>query len=127
MELVKQNISTAVSFDNKKDVLREVEKKLILLLRESIEKSKPITKDIILDFYIKNIKKSETYKTYGKKPHPDYRYTFQVTDYDNYKIHKYRDDYNIKTIALQWFKANLGSVIIKGKILIIPIIEIDEK
>lgn len=117
MEVAIQNNITTVSFEQKKDNLRDVEKALLNLLKDSLEKNSPITREVILDFYIKNMKGSETYTR-------NWKWNRETFKYGNTETRKWRDDWNIKSIAIQWFKSNLGGIIIKGKILIIPVIEI---
>lgn len=112
------------SFDDRAIRMTDAQSALIIFIKENAEKGEIITRDKLLDFYIEKVKGSEHYKVYGQKPHPNPIYTHMITDYDNYKLKKWRDDWNIKTQAIQWFKNNLGACILKGKLLAIPIIEV---
>lgn len=111
------------SFEGKDRLTRE-QRKLLELLKEKIHSNLPITRNDILEFYITNIKKSPTYKNYARKW--DAQYRGYSTDFNDYDIRFWKDKYGIMTLALQWFKNNLGAVIIKGKVLIIPVIELNE-
>ncbi len=115
------------SFDDRRVVkMNSAQTALINFIKDKADKGEVITKDDLLDFYVREVKGSEYYKAYGTKPHPNPQYTHQITDYDNYTLKLWRLEWNIKSQAIQWFKNNLGGCILKGKLLAIPVIEIGE-
>jgi hypothetical protein len=122
-QLSKISNSKPASFDSN-SITTQGQFALVNFLKTKVEKGEIITRDDIVDFYIANVKGSEYYKVYGLKPHSNPEYRHSVIDYDNYSVKKWRDKYNIKTTALMWFRNNLGSCILKGKLLAIPVIEI---
>ncbi len=114
----------AVSFESASHKLTDAQKALLKLLSEKLKKKEILDRDEILEFYLKHIKKDETYQErvtrYGydaRGNHTEY-YTGEV------KILKWRDHSDIRAVSTAWFKTNLGSVILKGKLFIIPVIEI---
>ncbi|MFT5450594.1 MAG: hypothetical protein ACI9N9_000071 [Enterobacterales bacterium] len=124
-DIAKSTINTAVSFDNKSH-LTKAQVALMKLLNDSVKNKSTIDKDVMIDFYINNIKQRETFKERG-------RYTYY---YDEFNIQKWgwvqyinpitkrwRDVYDIDASARNWFKNNLGAVILKGKVLIVPVFE----
>lgn len=123
-QITKISNLTPASFENPNVGLTKEQGKLLELLKERVHSNTPITRDCILDFYLQNVKKSEGYKRHLQK----YNHAMQRWEYTGEtEVRLWKNEYNIKSQAVQWFKNNLGAVIIKGKILIIPIIEADEK
>lgn len=122
----KSNTTTAVSFDNKSN-LTDAQTQLLELLEQSILTNTVINTNVMLDFYLSNIKGGETYilqGSYFRELDPvSNRYVNKWRYFDEPKVQKWRDEYNIKMQARQWFKTNLGAVILKGKVLILPVIE----
>lgn len=110
-DIVKQSDLKPASFqyDYK---LTNGQKKLLSLLHEKINSSQVIERDDIVQLYIdamcRNSQKMKwNYELQRKIPK-------EVT----------KDTWWIRTEALSWFKSNLGACIIKGKLLVIPIIDI---
>lgn len=118
------NLQPASFDDRRQNELTDAQKNLIQLLIDKAESKEVIKRQDLIDFYILNVKKSETYKEYGTKPHPNPIYTHRITDYDNFRVKEWRKAWNIWTHASQWFKLNLGICILKGKLLAIPVIDV---
>ena len=55
---------TPASFDNGLVRLTDAQKELMKLLHNSVSSGEMISREMMLDFYIKHIKKSETYKEF---------------------------------------------------------------
>ena len=102
----------------------ELQIKLVFkLLSYSIKEKKAITKNDIIECYLDYIfhgdediiyRKALDWKQYN----PDM--TGNVTRYTIREKH----NWYCERSALEWFKKNLGAAILKGKLLVIPIIEI---
>lgn len=91
------------------------------LIKKSIEENKAIEKEDILDLY------------WLFKSHGGTKAVF-IHNYDRAKgawewikatRENFGDNYRIRENAPNWFKNNLGSAIIQGKLLVIPIINIE--
>lgn len=122
-ELEKRSPLKPASFEQRAVKLTDAQKMLLKLLIKKASKNEMISREEMVDFYIKHIKKSETFIVQGR----------WETDWDTGKsVYRYyltpvtkrwRDEYNFNVQAYQWFKNNLGSVIMKGKVLIVPVFE----
>jgi len=120
-DLIKNNINAA-SFYSKEDGLTDGQRYLLNLLTKRIKENVPITREDITDCYFhscskdgKTIRVREfNYSAYGGNTFKGVRY---LTNQDKY----------IQQKALVWFKQNLGTCIIKGKLLVIPVIDIEEQ
>lgn len=88
---------------------------LMNLLKDAIEQKKPVTRDDIAECYIKSVAPSGS-KTMWVWDNGKYTHAF---------VPLKKDSWSVKTKSIQWFKLNLGSCILKGKLLAIPVIEID--
>jgi hypothetical protein len=88
-------------------------------LREAVRKGIIITKDHIVELYLTSrygqIKRFEIeLKEYYPIPHTIKR----TVEKEEYKMLA-----EVRNAALGWYKSNLGSVIVKGKIFVLPPIE----
>lgn len=97
------------SFDATDRKLTTGQKMLIELLSQKIKDKQPIKQRDIVDLYFKIFSKDGVW----------------ITVYFYFKHDVDKNNYYAKAKALSWFKSNLGSCIIKGKLLAIPIIEIE--
>lgn len=88
---------------------------LLKLLKDKMEAGQPITRDDISETYIKTCSKD------GVTIRIRYNLHFGKTN----AIQADKSHPIVKQRALAWFKLNLGAAIIKGKLLVIPIIEIE--
>ena len=106
-----------VSFDNGGRGLTKGQQMLLNLLSEKLKNNEPITKEDVTDLYI-NVQcpKRRAYR-YGQLP--DGTWGMMEKDIDN-------TDWTMRYSSRQWFKNNLGSCIVKGKLLAIPVIDISE-
>jgi hypothetical protein len=97
-------------------------KLVVGLIKECVEQKKPITREDIIkiytEFYIKTGKKFKEYEWLGWTNTPQERW-FEV-DRDRFSKH-----WKTSNNAKQWFKNNLAAAIIAGKLLVIPVIEIE--
>lgn len=94
---------------------------ILNLLNTHIKENKVITKTDICKCYVTCIFKG--CPLYEKREY-DYTlkmYKTKIYTYENYLNYINRPYFN--NSALQWFKTNLGSAIMKGKILAIPVID----
>lgn len=118
-ELVVKNI-TPVSFITKQvyeERLTVGQKKLLALMQNKISSNTPITLEDIKDTY---------YDAVNRNGYMNWH--VWETGYRQRQISKEQFKLNCwsKEKSIQWFKSNLGACILKGKLLVIPIIEIEE-
>ena len=111
--------------------LNAKQKALLEMLGDCLSENKPFNWDSMVEFYCKNVK--SVYENY------DYDYDFFTSGsfrktnerYVKHDILKaYKNDeslwsWKIKPSIRQWFATNIGSMVLKGSILALPIIEID--
>lgn len=98
---------------------------IVDLLKSSIENGKQISIDDIIETYMNWKEKvgreftKEVWNGAGAYSRGLPNYSHVVVTRDEYK-----KQYGVSMQARNWFKSNLGSAIIKGKILAIPIINL---
>lgn len=99
---------------------------IVNLIKSSIEGEKKIDSDDIISAYIDWVLltgkqlKEQIYNGWNWRENGYSReYTYQEVSRE-----KYSTLWSTKTKARQWFRSNLGSAIIQGKLLAIPVIEI---
>jgi hypothetical protein len=118
MENSVENISSIqpASFARRWDKISDGQDKILRLLQKRIEENKPITTEDIVDCYFATTSKDGlTVRVRGN------------FSYDSFFCHDVpKTNGTARNRAIIWFKQNLGSCIIKGRLLAIPIIEIDE-
>ncbi len=115
-ELAKKSEIKPVSFDRSLRGVTHRQTLILKLLSDRLKEGSPVTKADIRDIYARS--------------HSEDGFAF-VRQYCNidgvWGYHKVRVDLRThwrgETNAMQWFKTNLGSCIIKGKLLAIPVIE----
>lgn len=119
--LAKSTECNAVSFEGK-TAHTPATKLVVELIANRVKEQQPITSDDIINLYIdwKITTKQElrTYVWYGYNNIPREAYISVGVD-------EYRKYYRVKNLSRAWFKNNLANAIIRGKLLVIPIIEID--
>jgi hypothetical protein len=102
------------SFVDRKKSLSDGQEHLMKLLVERISNKQPITQEDIVECYFKVASKDgETIRVRGCFGSP-YFYCNQLE----------KDSSLARSRANMWFKQNLGACIIKGKLLVIPVIEL---
>ncbi len=109
----------AVSFATEGPKITYAQHKIIEFIKEKIQAKEPITRYDILILYC------ETYTQ--NKDRTIRLYCWYKNEFGWHNkvpfIHAITT-YEIKNKAIGWFKTNLGSAIVKGKLMVIPIIEI---
>lgn len=117
----KHNLTPASFIDKQEVRLTTQQKALLILLKDKIGKNEAISREDMVDFYIKHVKGGDEYVE-------KWVYDYNVKHYvelQNPITHRWSSYWNIKSLSRMWFQSNLGAVIIKGKVLVIPIIEAD--
>jgi hypothetical protein len=115
----------AASFSGGSDRTYVQTKLIIDLLQNSLSQGKAITRDDILNCYLDFVygQKRSIYKFGGWKWSPYYNREVET------RVAVDREEaktvYGAKIQAIQWFKSNLGAAILKGKVLAIPVIDLD--
>lgn len=120
---VKSNLSPA-SFSTSINRTNLQVSLIVKLLKESIDKQLPITRQAITDLYVewKDKTGAAIYKeVYIGFTDPTRKYPYQTVEIS---IEQFAKEWNTPTKAKSWFKMNLGAAIIQGKILAIPVIDL---
>lgn len=114
MEVQRISQHAPASFSRRLDSITAGQELILKLLKNSIEKGIAITTDDIVDCYFRCVSKDgETVRVRGGFSSP-YFFCNNVG----------KDNQQVRARAIYWFKTNLGSCIIKGRLLAIPIIDI---
>ena len=109
-----------VRFDDRIVALTPGQKNIIDLITYHLKRKSDIQNDDILECYIKSVsdngkqRKVGLQEKNGKKQYGEYTIT----------LTKYSQGINQK--ARQWYKANLGKCVIKGRLLVIPVINFED-
>lgn len=122
-EIEKYKNLPSVQFSDAGKTLTISQKLLLELLTEKLKKNEPITKDDIKEWYLNTVKnKAEIWNN-----HDHYDYEKRCWIPIRYKPEEYykKNTWRWETNAMGQFKAVLGACIIKGKLLAIPLIEIE--
>jgi hypothetical protein len=117
MEIEKIPNITAASFERKLNKITDGQKRILNLLNENIKSGEPITMNQIIDIYFQTVSDN------GDTIRIRYNLGWEQKTYCKYAD---KNDPEIRIKAINWFKNNLGSCIIKGRLLAIPIIEIED-
>lgn len=96
---------------------------VVKLLHDKIQKSEPVTLEDIKDLYLNYIFRGEV-KTVYRKALDWMSFIPERTGIVDRQIMKEKHDWYLEYMGIDFFKKNLGSAIMKGKLLVIPIIEI---
>lgn len=96
---------------------------IVNLLSDSIKNQQPICKSDVINTYVE-WKFTSKEGVYIEKDVKDpitgtWSYPYVKVDKEEYRSH-----WRTVTLAKQWFKSNLGAAIIKGRLLVIPIIDL---
>lgn len=108
-----------VAFDNARpqDGLTHGQISIVAMLKQALVDNTQINREAITKAYISACHGGA--ETYCKA------YRRQDGDYDYKSVKVSIESRNIRSKAIQWFKLNLGSCIIKGRVLALPVIDID--
>lgn len=118
VDIAKNSELNPVNFDNSFNDLTKGQTLLLQLLVNKLETKTPITKEDIETCYIQSVSNNGIKKIFTLESNGIGGYHYRNIDTD-LKTH-----WATKSKSLQWFKMNLGSCILKGKLLVIPVIEI---
>lgn len=131
--IARQSDIKAVSFSGRNNTTPQI-KLVIDLIKESIASNNPITKEDIIRIYIDwRLTTRNSILSLEKFSHTEAKYNEywkKITDHSVYKYfevsrEEYAKHWGTANLARGWFKNNLASAIIKGKLLVIPIIDIE--
>lgn len=110
--------------------LNTKQKALLEMMYKCMTDKIPFNWDAMVDFYIKNCKSKYNYYSYDydwDSPNISKK-NQKYIDYDIKKCYKENNtmwSYNIKPSIRQWFATNIGSMVLKGSILALPVIELN--
>lgn len=120
-ELIQSNNVRAVTIDRPTTKLTNGQKKLLEIIKKCLSDGSPLKMEDIENIYTEEcIAKERT--NYGKWVYHGHKIpqTWVVLTREQYiKENLWRAKYHART----WLKLNLGACIIKGKILMLPVIE----
>jgi len=117
--LQKTSDCTAVSFNAFEKPLTKGQKMLLQLLIERQRAGEPVTKEDIKETYLNALYPNRMYEGRVYKYDPSTntgRWVYEMIDRST--------EYGTQSRAGAWFKMNLASCIIKGKIIAIPVIDL---
>lgn len=114
--LQKQSDLKPAPFDSSFSRLTHGQKLLLDLIMKHIESNTPITRDDIGEVYGQAMGVKELHD-YGRDENGQWGYRRMQIDVR-------QDKYRKKWRSLQWFKNNIGACILKGKLIVIPAIEL---
>jgi len=100
---------------------------LLKLIRECIDKKQPLTFDLIVWTYYDNVRKQFTKRHYaGQDAHGHSTYSYSHHDIlESWREQK--DLWYFKALIRQWFISNIGILVIKNQLVIIPTIDLGEE
>lgn len=112
---------TPAPFDQRLRNITNGQRNIIKLLSSHIQTGIPVTKDDIIDCYIESVSMN------GKKILSRYVSGTGWSDggakYEDVEV-TLINDYETPSKAMGWFQRNLGCCILKGGLMVIPVIEI---
>lgn len=132
MTEISKQLTEVVSFEAQKPKITSSNKHILNLLKISLETKRVICREDIYNVYID--------WRFGKGALvPFWQSEFKWVYVDYLQRQEWRDQgkkvylprmewiekRNYKACAIAWFKNNLGAVILKGKLIVLPIIEIE--
>jgi hypothetical protein len=103
---------------------------LLKLIRECVYKTTPLSFDLIVDVYYYNVRKTFSLGEGWHRTDPnDYR-SGRYSEYIKYDIlecwKKQEKLYYFRSQVRQWFMSNIGILVIKNQLVIIPTIDLGE-
>jgi hypothetical protein len=103
------------------------QKKLLSTLHDCLKQNTPLNWEIMVKLYceVNNYPKDERDNYYNREIG---KWQYRIVLSDPLKNFKNKDDkwtYHFKPKIRQWFANNIGSMVLKGSILALPVIEID--
>ena len=107
----------------KRTILTKSEKSLFESIRDCVENKTPLTWDIVVTLYSKTVrdKYRNDFWDYNEK-----RYYYEILDViDEYKKDSTVWKYKIKGLVRGWFLGNVGRLVIKNKLIVIPVIDLN--
>lgn len=130
--ITRQSDIKAVSFSGSSRLTIQI-KLVVDLIKSSIDKNSPITKEDITSIYIDWRIAAKKGLTKQVISHYESRFNEYHGKYFDHAVWKHTEatregftaQWDTQYLARQWFKNNLAAAIIKGKLLVIPIIDIE--
>lgn len=139
-KIIKNSTTQIISFDSYKPKITDANKLILEFLKSSYENKKIICKNDIYNIYCfwkfgegkMTNKRKYTYDYYDQIFYHDTSTGEKRTKKVYGKIYsneimtkeEYINSFGNKTKSIGWFKNNLGAVILKGKLVVLPVIEI---
>lgn len=106
-----------------KITLTKSEKSLFEIIRDCVESKTPLTWEAVVSLYSKVIR--EKYQNHFWD-YDEKQYVYEILDViDEYKKDSQVWKYKIKGLIRTWFLTNIGRLVIKNKLVVIPVIELD--
>lgn len=122
-EIVQHSELKPASFQNGSDRTYLQTKIIVDLLKRGVEEQRMLTRDDIIKCYV-------DFAQRDNKKLMVWRWKDSGDGWRNHHVElspeEYANEWLVRQRAITWFKQNLGAAIMKGKVLAIPIIDIDQ-
>ncbi len=120
---INKNLPECVSFENARPKLNDSNKAILEFIKIKLEKKEPIRRADVTDLYVRTLFPNLTKKNLFEEK--TYCRWTEKTTYRSWTFEQQKERFAIKNKALMWFKNNLATVILKGRLIVLPIIEIE--
>lgn len=108
--------------------LTDAQRALLELMHDCVKKNKPLDWSKMVLFYSSNVKSAFITRQNTFKKNANGHWVYEEVEKDIVAIYKkqsYEWSGYIRPSIRQWFATNIGSMVLKGSILALPVIEID--
>lgn len=116
-------VDYVVKQENKK-VLTHYQKCIYKDLCDAVKEKRPITRESIIRLFLHSKYPKSTKANLFVEEYTIYRPIYKKVN-NSYTLEEMENRSEIKAKAVAWYKTNLGSVIVKGKLIILPIIDVE--
>jgi hypothetical protein len=125
--IAKASGMSAVSFENRNRDTPQI-KLIVNLIKRFATEQRPITAKDIIDTYMTWRTEYKNYNKFYKSQYVGYDSLSGRCKYLHTEIsaEEYKEGYEVKALSKTWFKNNLAAAIIKGRLMVLPLIDLDE-
>lgn len=124
-ELVKPILTKSLSVDQRHVKLTKAQKSLLSLITDAIQNNEVLTFEKIVKFYRDNVRK--TYSVGVGWYYPEGSRYGRYKEYEEFDFYdsflKGDLKYGNRNAVRYWFTQNIGSLVLKNKLMVIPVIE----
>jgi hypothetical protein len=118
---------SAVSFETKNRVTPQINL-VVGLIKKCVAEQRPITTNDIINIYVEWRQKHRWDNKFYTKTWQGWSGPTYVGKYHYTQItaDEYKNEEDARHLSRIWFKNNLAAAVIKGKLLVLPIIDLDD-